>query len=399
MIDGRTIGHGTAYSLKGTTLTYKVIRPAGGALAATLLSAELVRWARTTDHHHALVPARVSPDEYKRSVFACGALKAAILYVRVGQAGVAIGQSAAGRVLAVSTFALLPDDDRSAVIGLLAVDPENMGHHREYPTYRGVGTGMVAALAYELLQAGAYEILIKPLDAPAEKFWRARGFHEKPSRMGYLDRGGFGLSLWVVGDVEIRNLIRNCEIHPDCPDRDDCVACNAVPPPSTTRAAATAPRAPGKVVNTELWVHRDYVDRIKQRDDGYLWDTNKIAMAARFLPKTWRYNVVKMHKAGRTVSFIQSPDFDTANEPAVKASLSVDSVDGTTTRYGAPIDPYIYHHKWLMVGDDYMGFDVTGAKDRSRRWQEASKRVPLDKTRMGKRSFWENWLAQAGIPE
>ena len=33
-----------------------------------------------------------------------------------------------------------------------------------------------------------------------------------------------------------------------------------------------------------------------------------------------------------------------------------------------PSDPYIYHHKWLFVADDYDGFDVEESKARSGAW-------------------------------
>ena len=145
---GRTIGHGRAYSKSGDSLRYEVVRPVGGPLNTALLSAEYVRWARTADLHQRQIVAGMSRDAYFRSYFACDVLKTVIQYVRVNEPATATCESASGRLLGAMTFGLLRNSDKEAFIGLLAIDPENMGHHRDYPTYRGVGTGMVAAMAW-----------------------------------------------------------------------------------------------------------------------------------------------------------------------------------------------------------------------------------------------------------
>jgi len=50
-------------------------------------------------------------------------------------------------------------------------------------------------------------------------------------------------------------------------------------------------------------------------------------------------------------------------------------------------DPYIYHHKWLFVADDYGGFDVDESKRRSLAWMSLP---DIDKSRIGRKSYWED---------
>lgn len=84
------------------------------------------------------------------------------------------------------------------------------------------------------------------------------------------------------------------------------------------------------------------------------------------------------------VSFIESPDFDTADEPMIGRCLSIK--DGKVTEYPKQADPWIYHHKWQFVEPDYRGFDVAESKERSKSWEA----IPgIDKARIGKKSYWE----------
>ena len=86
--------------------------------------------------------------------------------------------------------------------------------------------------------------------------------------------------------------------------------------------------------------------------------------------------------------FRRSDDFDTADEPTVGDLYTVKS-DGSTSFRRKSADPWIYHHKWLFVADDYPGFDVEVSKARSRLWLALDE---IDFRRIGKRSFWESQI-------
>lgn len=107
--------------------------------------------------------------------------------------------------------------------------------------------------------------------------------------------------------------------------------------------------------------------------------------AKKCLPTGFQYTVVKLHRAKQTVSFIRVVGFDTEPEPAIGELIVVRS-DGSCRHMAPPDDPYIYHHKWLFVADDYNGFDVEESKARSRTWIALS---DVDRTRIGRKSYWD----------
>ena len=141
----------------------------------------------------------------------------------------------------------------------------------------------------------------------------------------------------------------------------------------------------GKEIGRAVYVHRDY--------EGVFG--LEVAEARRRLPSEFEYNVVKLSLANSTVSFIQVTDFDAAPEPTV-GSITVVKQDGSCRHMKPPNDPYIYHHKWLFVTDDYDGFDVEESKRRSLAWMSLP---DVDKSRIGRRSYWETHVMPRIRPE
>lgn len=140
-------------------------------------------------------------------------------------------------------------------------------------------------------------------------------------------------------------------------------------------------RAIGKKMGNDLYVHRDYVDSTSIPQDEY-------KMAVSKLPNGYEYTAVKYNSKDNSFSFIQSPDFDTADEPTVGVSLKVSS-DGNVKRTNPPSDPWIWHNKWMWVGDDYTGFDVEKAKERSKKWKDYIGVNRDVSSRIGKKSYWD----------
>ena len=131
----------------------------------------------------------------------------------------------------------------------------------------------------------------------------------------------------------------------------------------------------GKEIGGAVYVHKQYESLLPE----------SVQKAKLFLPPEFSYTVVKFQMSEQTVSFIQSTDFDSADEPTV-GDLYTIKADGSASFRRGLADPWIYHHKWLFVTDDYKGFDVEASKTRSRQWL----RLPdIDFTRIGKKSFWE----------
>lgn len=132
----------------------------------------------------------------------------------------------------------------------------------------------------------------------------------------------------------------------------------------------------GKSIGGAVYVHRNYENDVVPKD--VLFQTKRKL-------KAFHYNIVKYVIKTGAITFIHSPDFDTVDEPMVGEQLLV-KPDGSTRLMKPSGDPWIYHHKWLWVKDDYRGFNVEEAKRRSLVWMSLS---DIDYARIGKKSFWE----------
>ena len=130
----------------------------------------------------------------------------------------------------------------------------------------------------------------------------------------------------------------------------------------------------GKEIGYAVYVHRNYEERLGAT----------VEWAKRHLPENYEYTVVKLNQRNDSVSFILCPNFDLDHEPAIAAILVVNA-DGATQRRTTPADPYIYHHKWLFVDDDYCGFSVEESKARSLLWISLG---DVDRSRIGRASYW-----------
>lgn len=131
----------------------------------------------------------------------------------------------------------------------------------------------------------------------------------------------------------------------------------------------------GKYIGGAVYVHRDYADSLP----------NDVLQLASLLPVGLRFVVIKYNEINGNVSFIESADFDTADEPEVGDVATV-SPEGSVRLRKRLSDPYIYHHKWLFVSDDYVGFDVERSKLRSILWTAFP---AIDRRRIGRKSYWE----------
>lgn len=111
------------------------------------------------------------------------------------------------------------------------------------------------------------------------------------------------------------------------------------------------------------------------------------------MPPDFSWNVLKHDEARRTFSFIHSPDFDGCEEPSV-GNVWAWRADTGGRLIRPPADPWIYHHRWTMVRDDYEGFDVGASIRRSIAWKTAFGRDSLLSSRIGRRSVWRAELSR-----
>jgi len=138
----------------------------------------------------------------------------------------------------------------------------------------------------------------------------------------------------------------------------------------------------GKDMGGFLYLHAAYKDRLPDDFNHY-----EKALHTQF-PK-FDYNIIKYGKGG--VTFLKSPDFDTAEEPTITEFVTV-KPDGSAK---AGTSKTIYHHKWLFVDDDYQGFDVEKSYQRSANWLK----IPnIDFKRIGSsQEFWQDYLNKNAV--
>ena len=130
----------------------------------------------------------------------------------------------------------------------------------------------------------------------------------------------------------------------------------------------------GKVIGGEVYVHKQYESQFPE---------NELKEAKAKLPTEFEYHVVKYNPKLKSFSFITSPDFDTNPEPSVTGGFTI-KPNVEAKPFGN--NGWIYHHKWMWVGDDYKGFDVEESKQRSLDWTSLPN---VDKARIGQRKFWD----------
>lgn len=145
----------------------------------------------------------------------------------------------------------------------------------------------------------------------------------------------------------------------------------------------------GKRIGGAVYLHRscveDYIRTCTEEDA----ETYRIASFK--LPR-FEYKVIKLNQRTGDITYIASPDFDTANEPISGEKLLYKASEGWVYPMSAPRDPLVFHHKWMMVKPGYGWFDVEAAKERSRWWTGLS---GIDRKRIGKKSVWEREILMA----
>lgn len=133
----------------------------------------------------------------------------------------------------------------------------------------------------------------------------------------------------------------------------------------------------GKSIGGYIYVHKQYATDIIPID---------VLQRGLKLTGNFSYTILKYNPKIQSISFIESTDFDTNPEPTIGRVMLIKSDSEIPKIMNPSSDPWIYHHKWLMVKDNYMGFDVEKSKQRSLDWMA----LYPDYSRIGKQSYWKN---------
>jgi len=212
--------------------------------------------------------------------------------------------------------------------------------------------------------------------------WKPGAIRRRPTK-----RAASAEPATLVGGDSIQAALGEAETSGPAADASDIASNLTAVAPVVDAEASTAEQTPGpslparsrrygvgKEIGGSVYVHRQYEERL---GPGVVW-------AKQLLPRDCVYDVVKYNRRTRAVSFIQCPQFDVEPEPSIAGVLTV-RADGTLQRRAVPSDPPIYHHKWLFVDDDYLGFDVEESRRRSIAWLALP---DVDKSRIGRKSYW-----------
>lgn len=143
----------------------------------------------------------------------------------------------------------------------------------------------------------------------------------------------------------------------------------------------------GKPMMGAIYIHKSAINTLSLEEEKLYLE--KLPYISDF-----EFDIIKINLKESTVSFIQSPDWDTNPEPSVGDSIAVKADNSTKTTKGSNL---IYHHKWMFVSDEYTGFNVAESKKRSELWMNHSKILELkaDKnekfnSKIGRREYWNN---------
>ena len=134
----------------------------------------------------------------------------------------------------------------------------------------------------------------------------------------------------------------------------------------------------GKHIGYMLYVHKSAAEAILPQLPAWM---------QALVPNTHSWDVIKWDRASGAWSFIACAHFDEKDEPDVGISFVV-RPDGLQRFVHPPADPWIYHHKWLMVHPNYKGFDVQAAMVRSLRVLHIARMRGVAANRYGRKSVW-----------
>ncbi len=150
----------------------------------------------------------------------------------------------------------------------------------------------------------------------------------------------------------------------------------------------------GKQIHGNIYVHKSYITRMVDKYklfNGDFWIDAYCKAVALAKISYNDYTILKWNERKQVMSFIYCPNFDASCEPHIESYVTVNLRNGRVSRRRYANNCPIYHHKWLMVEDNYPGFLVSREKMRSILIEKVLKMFPwIDKKMIGYLSYWQN---------
>lgn len=110
----------------------------------------------------------------------------------------------------------------------------------------------------------------------------------------------------------------------------------------------------------------------------------------------YAYDIIKVNKQNKTVSLIECETWDILNEPIVGDSHCYRVENGKIFEKLIKGGTKVYHNKWQFVSDNYTGFDIAVAKERTKEWNNIPN-ILLMKSKIGNKDYWYKLLESNGL--
>ena len=141
----------------------------------------------------------------------------------------------------------------------------------------------------------------------------------------------------------------------------------------------------GKKVGDRLYIHKDYAGRVIPCLT--LWEAKEKLKECK---PGFPYNCIRYNVKTDEITFMEAPDFDTADEPMVGWCFTVHKSGVCTMGHSTAV----WHHKWMWVLSDYDGFDYEASRRRSRDWLSKIQETAIG----GSRQAWHEQCDKWGVP-
>lgn len=150
-----------------------------------------------------------------------------------------------------------------------------------------------------------------------------------------------------------------------------------------------------------IYMHISMRTNVEEKIKNMIEDAEKVFRKVIGIKDFMEVEIVKIDVKNNKVSFIKSPDWDTAREPLVGDAYMIDlNEDAPLRKRTVKITKskgQIYHHKWMFVADDYQGFDIEESKKWSEKWQSVIPAEKGIKSRIGYKKYWDEYLKEYGL--
>ena len=150
-----------------------------------------------------------------------------------------------------------------------------------------------------------------------------------------------------------------------------------------------------------IYMHISMRTKVDEKIKNMIADAERVFRKVIGMKDFMEVEIVKVDVKNNNVSFIKSPDWDTAREPLVGDAYMIDLNENAPLRKRTvkitKSKGQIYHHKWMFVADDYQGFDIEESKKWSEKWQSV---IPAErgiKSRIGYKKYWDEYLKEYGL--